>query len=235
MLEAAERVERGRVGVRWAGVVVAGAILGSVWLGSRWLGIEWSVESLREIVAGLGAWSPIAFIALLTFRSLLLLPGPLVLTASGLLFGAAAGALWGAIGLTLSALLQYVIVRWIGAEAIAAQLGPAYAGAIRVARTRAGSAILALASAYPAGPPIAVAQLAAAIAGMRPLVFTGAVLLGSGVRAASYAWLGSALIEGRGLAAAAVLLLALAGLPLLIPRTRAWLRAVWRGERAPSD
>lgn len=229
MFEAAGRAERERAVVRWAGVALAAALMGAAWLAGRWLGIEWSVESLREIVGGLGAWSPIAFIALLAFRSLLFLPGPLVLTASGLLFGAPAGALWGAIGLTLSALLQYAVVRWVGAEAIAVQLGPAYTGAIRVARTRAGGAILALASAYPAGPPIAIAQLAAAIASMRPLVFGSAVLLGSGVRAASYAWLGSALIERRGLAAAAVLLLALAGLPLLIPRTRAWLRAVWRG------
>ena len=231
MFGAAENAERSRAAVRWAGVAAAAALLGAAWFASRRLGIEWSVESLRRIVGSLGAWSPLAFVALLAFRPLLALPAPLVLTAAGLIFGAPAGALWGALGLTLSALLQYGLVHWIGTEAIAAQLGPAAGGAIRVARTRAGGAILAAASAHPAGPPVALAQLGAAIAGRRPLVFAGAVLLGSGVRASSYAWLGSALLERRGLFAAAALLLVLAGLPLLVPRSRAWLLAVWRGER----
>jgi uncharacterized membrane protein YdjX (TVP38/TMEM64 family) len=225
MFEAAQR----RSAVEWAGILLVVALLAAIWLGGRWLGLEWSVESLRATVGALGAWAPVAFVALVVFRSLFLLPGPLLLTASGLLFGASFGALWSALGLTLSALLQYAVVRWIGGDTLIAQLGPVHAGAIRVVRTRAGGAILALASAYPAGPPIAVAQLAAAVAGMQPALFASAVLLGSAVRAASFAWLGNALLEGRGLAAAAALLLALAGLPLLLPRTRAWLRDVWRG------
>ena len=220
-----------RSALRWGAVFGAAALVGCAWFAGRWYGIDWSVESLRRTVGSLGAWSPLAFIALLGMRSLLLLPAPLMLIAAGLIFGAPAGALWGALGLTLSALLQYGLVRWIGSDALAAQLGPAYGGAIRVARTRAGSAILALVSMYPAGPPITAAQLAAAIAGMRPPVFLGAVLLGSSVRASSYAWLGSALLEGRDLLAAGALLLALAGFPLLLPATRAWLLAVWRGER----
>jgi uncharacterized membrane protein YdjX (TVP38/TMEM64 family) len=229
MFEAAQGPRSRRSALEWAAMGLAGALLGAIWLGSRWLGLEWSVESLRSTVSALGPWAPAGFVVLLVFRSLLLLPGPLLLTVSGLLFGAPAGALWSALGLTLSALLQYAVVRWIGADALLGQLGPVHTAAIRVARTRAGGVILGLASAYPAGPPIAVAQLAAALAGMRPALFASAVLLGSGVRAASFAWLGSALLEGRGLAAAAALLLALAGLPLLLPRTRAWLRDIWRG------
>ena len=51
------------------------------------LGIEWDPSSVRELVAGLGAWGPVLFVGLLTFRQILLIPSQILLVAGGLCFG----------------------------------------------------------------------------------------------------------------------------------------------------
>ena len=53
------------------------------------MALDVSAESVQAYVLGLGFKAPLIFVALVTFRNFLLLPSMVVLTAGGLVFGAA--------------------------------------------------------------------------------------------------------------------------------------------------
>jgi uncharacterized membrane protein YdjX (TVP38/TMEM64 family) len=124
-------------------------------------GIEWSAASVRARVEDFGVWAPLVLIALLALRFALLIPSQVLLAAGGLLFGALAGALYGAVGLTLAAVIKYGLVQWTGVDALRAQLPARFAGMIALSRSRTGVGALAVVSAYPVGP-IGFVHLAAA-------------------------------------------------------------------------
>lgn len=197
--------------------VVGGGLLRDV------LGIEWSTDGVRTLVADAGLWAPIIFVLLLVFRILLVLPSVMLLPAGGLLFGVVEGSIYGTIGLTLSGLLNYGLVRWAGPEAFRSRIPPRFHGSLEIARSKAGAGAIAVISAYPIGP-ITIAQLGAAIAGMSFGTYMVAVTTGSLVRSATFSLFGASLVESDRLLWA---LLAMAGalvIPLLVPRSRAWLR-----------
>jgi uncharacterized membrane protein YdjX (TVP38/TMEM64 family) len=79
------------------------------------LGFEWSAQSVQAFVLGLGLKAPLIFVGLVTFRQFFFLPSGMVLTAGGLLFGAALGTLLGGMGIVLSALLLFFLARGMGA------------------------------------------------------------------------------------------------------------------------
>lgn len=186
-------------------------------------GLEWSARSVRETVDGFGLWAPLVLVAMLTFRFALLIPSQLLLIAGGLLFGVLAGTLYGALGLTLAAVVQYGLVQWTGVETLRAQLPARFQGALRLSRSRAGTLALSVVSGYPVGP-IGLVHLVAATTGIALGTFAAAIAAGSLVRAATFAYFGSTLLEGsRILIGSGVVLLA-AALPLAHPRSRGWLR-----------
>jgi uncharacterized membrane protein YdjX (TVP38/TMEM64 family) len=188
------------------------------------LDVEWSAESVRGLVNGFGVWAPLVFIALVAFRVLILVPSQIMLPAAGLLFGATLGAVYGAIGMTLSALMSFALVRVLGAEGIRRRFHHRFDAAFAVARSKIATGALALATAYPVGPMSAF-QFGAAMSGMSFLHYFVAVATGSVVRSATLAYFGSTLVdEGRLHVGAAVLGAALL-IPLLVPRWRAWLRS----------
>jgi uncharacterized membrane protein YdjX (TVP38/TMEM64 family) len=197
--------------------VVGGGMLRSA------LGIEWSTEGVRAMVADAGIWAPLTFIALLVFRLLLVIPSVILLPAGGLLFGTIEGSLYGTIGLTLSALLNYGLVKWAGPEAFRSRIPPRFHGALELARTRAGAAAVTVISGYPFGP-ITIAHLGAAIAGMSFLTFLVAVAIGSLVRSATFSLFGASLVESDRLVWALFAMTAALLIPLLFPRSRAWLK-----------
>jgi uncharacterized membrane protein YdjX (TVP38/TMEM64 family) len=189
------------------------------------LGIEWSVEGLRALVERLGVWAPIAFVLLVAFRAPLFLPSQLVLTVGGLCFGAGRGALYGGAGILLAGALAFGLTRWLGAEELRRRLPSGFRRTLEAAGRRGGAAIVALASGYPFGP-VTFFHAAAALTSMRFVTFLAAAGVGSLARAATYAWFGSSLVEGRWLgSAAAAALLGAPLLPLLHPRVRAWVRS----------
>lgn len=198
------------------------------------LGVEWSTGSVRELVRGFGVWGPLVLVGLLTFRFFILIPSQILLTAGGVLFGVLAGTLYGALGLTLAAVVKYGIVRWTGVEALRAQLPARFRGAAALSRSRTGATALALVSCYPVGP-IGFVHLVAATTGMALLVFTTAIGAGSLVRAATFAYFGSTLLEGERVLLGSALILVVAGLPLLHPRSRGWIRQSFLREKPTGD
>ena len=188
------------------------------------LDVEWSADSIRGLVDGFGVWAPLVFIALITFRVLILVPSQVMLPAAGLLFGAKFGAFYGAIGMTLSALMSFAFVRMLGADGIRRQFHHRFDAAFTLARSRVGAGALTFATGYPVGPMSAV-QFGAAMSGMSFFRYFIAVALGSAVRSATLAYFGSTLLDERQLYTGAAVLGAVLLIPLLVPRWRAWLRA----------
>ena len=205
---------------------IASIALGTLLVGGTFLrdalGLDWSTASVRALVDGFGVWAPLLFISLVTFRLIVMIPSQILLAAAGLLFGVKMGTIYGALGMTLSALLNFAVVRVAGIDAIRDRLPRRLDGAIAAARSNVGAGALAIAAGYPVGP-ISAFQVGAALTGMTFLSYSVAVAAGSTVRAATYSYFGSTLFEGRQLLAGAAVVVAAAILPLLFPGSRARL------------
>lgn len=218
--------------------VVAALVGGVHWLRTS-LGIGLDADSVRSIVGESGLWAPVAFVALLSFRIFLFVPGlgPLLLTIAGALFGSVAGTLYGALGLTLTACFAFGFVRVIGAEPLRSRVPSRFHPLLDFGRSRSGAAVLTVLSGYPVGPSV-MAQGGAAVAGMTFLPYLLAVGVGSGIRAGTYAVFGNALVEGEGLVFSGVLAVAAFTLPLFHARTREVLLVALRppaAGTAPQD
>jgi uncharacterized membrane protein YdjX (TVP38/TMEM64 family) len=178
----------------------------------------------------------LGLVALIVFRGLLGIPSGVALIAAGLCFGVLAGSLYGAVGLTLSALGTFLLARYAGRDAVQSRLPDRLRFLFTNAGTRLAAGLVALGTAYPLGAPSVIH----ALAGVTPMPltsFAGAVAAGSGVRAVIYAGFGNAIVAGglAGLLWASLALTALVVLPLLFPGTRAWLRRLLALRPEPAD
>ena len=220
---------------RWlARLVGLAAALAVVVALQRWLGFSWDAESLRAQVDRLGVWGPLAFVGMVTFRQLLLMPHQLLLVAGGLALGGPLATACGAAGLWISGLAIFALIRWLGADGLRARVPPGLARWLERAGTRGAAGILALFTAYPVGN-ITTGHVAGGLSPMPLRWFAGATALGSPVRAGIFAFFGGALAEGDWrLAAALAIATGLILAPLLHPRVRAWAGAQFRvgGEEA---
>ena len=215
---------------RWLGLGVLACLCAVAWFSRTQLGISWDLDGLRALVDGLGVWGPAAFVALVTFRTVLFVPSQLALIAGGICFGTLGGTLYGALGLLASGLLVFVLTRWLGADIVRSRVPASVQRALAAAGSRGGAILVGLGTGYPVGN-VTGYHAAAALTPMRLDVFTVAVALGSLGRAWTYAFFGNAILERSNaelLAMAAVVGLAAALLPLLHPRVRSWLRERWR-------
>jgi len=220
---------------RLARIAVVLALVGAAVAGRSLRGIEGNVEALRGLVGRLGLWAPVAFVLLVAFRTPLLLPSQVVLLAGGLLFGTQGGTIYGALGLILSGVMAFALTRWLAGSGIRRRVPAGMRRTLDLAGTRGGAAILALATAWPVGA-LALYHAAAALTRMSFALFLAALSLGSVPRAWTYAYFGSSLVEGRwlhvGLAAG---ILALALLPLVHPRVRAFVRGQFEEVEPPLE
>ena len=157
------------------------------------LGIELSAESIQAVITGLGWKAPAIFVGLVTFRQFLLLPSALVLPAGGVIFGAGLGTLLGAAGIMISAAIKYAIARGLGREWLRPRFGAAVEAFERHARST-GPLLVGLATAHPAGP-MAPSHWGAGFASVPVLSFAVAVAIGAPIRAFTYAFFGSSLLE----------------------------------------
>ena len=114
------------------------------------LGIEWSAQAVQAFVLGLGLKAPFIFVGLVTFRQFFFLPSGVVLTAGGLLFGAALGTLLGGIGIVLSALMLFFLARGMGSGWVRSRLRARFRSFDRRART-AGPVVVGLMTGHPMG------------------------------------------------------------------------------------
>ena len=186
------------------------------------LGIEWSVQAVQAFVLGLGLKAPLIFVGLVTFRQFFFLPSGVVLTAGGLLFGAALGTLLGGIGIVLSALMLFFLARGMGSGWVRSRLRVRFRSFDRRART-AGPVVVGLMTGHPMGV-MTPFHLAAGVSGISWLAFLVVVLVAGPIRAATYAYLGANLLDvgSARFWLASALLVALAILPLAHPRVRRW-------------
>lgn len=200
------------------------AIVAAVLYARSVLELEWSLDSIREAVEGMGVWGPVAFIAMVSFRHFLLLPHMVVLVAGGLVFGTVGGAVYGAIGIWNAAMGVFLLTRWFGADSLRTRLSPGMQRVLDRASSRGGLGTLAFLNAYPF-LTITIFHAAAGLTTMSAFTFAVAVALTSPIRTFTYAYFGSAIMDGSwqhiaGATAIAGLLLA----PLLIPRVRERIR-----------
>ena len=179
---------------------------------------ELTPATIQAWVATLGWQGPVLYVAILTFRRLLLIPAGVLLVAGGLCFGITAATLLGGLGIVLSAAIRFGVARGVWRPWLARRWGGSGLGA----RVNAlGPFTVSVTTAHPIGPMAWIHFLA----GLSPLsfaTFAVAVAVGAPARAFVYALLGSTLLDvgSPRFVAAVVALLAVALLPLLHPRTR---------------
>jgi uncharacterized membrane protein YdjX (TVP38/TMEM64 family) len=215
---------------RWFALAALALLLGVAWFARTRLGISWDLDALRALVDGLGVWGPAAFVAVVTFRTVLFVPSQLALIAGGICFGTTGGTLFGALGLLASGLLVFTLTRWLGADAVRSRVPAAVQRALAAAGSRGGAVLVGIGTGYPVGN-VTGYHAAAALTPMRVDVFTVAVGLGSLGRAWTYAFFGNAILERSSAELVAIAVgvgLATALLPLLHPRVRGWARERWQ-------
>jgi uncharacterized membrane protein YdjX (TVP38/TMEM64 family) len=174
-----------------AGVIVLG-LAGAYWLHVQ-SDIDWKPEALRDYVAALGFYGPIAVVTIMTFRPFLGLPTWLVLLACGMLFGPWLGALYGSIGGLLGGALIFGMARAFGRDAVQGRIG----GALRVfddLLARRGVPWLALYTAVPI-TPLTPAFASAGVSRMGLWPFCAAIGIGLLPRAGVYTFAGQAAVE----------------------------------------
>jgi uncharacterized membrane protein YdjX (TVP38/TMEM64 family) len=170
--------------------------------------------------------APASFVALVSFRHVLLLPSALVLSAGGVCFGATQGALLGAAGVTLSGLAQFGIVRGVRPEYILRRLGKPMQRFSEIIE-RAGAWVVGVATAHPASPMTAF-HWGAGLTTMPVIAFAIALSLGAVTRSFAYAFFGSTLLDPGSprFYVAGLVLIAAALLPLAHPGVRRRLLTV---------
>jgi uncharacterized membrane protein YdjX (TVP38/TMEM64 family) len=102
---------------RWAGVALAVVVLAVV---APRLGE--ALPRLFAWVEGLGAWGPIAYIALYVLATVLVVPGALVTLAGGAIFGLAEGTAWVFVGAVIGSGLAFLIGRYLARDAVATRI-----------------------------------------------------------------------------------------------------------------
>jgi uncharacterized membrane protein YdjX (TVP38/TMEM64 family) len=230
----AEKRLTGRASHRWRRWLPLVVFLATGWFLREALGLDLSAEAVRAAVAEAGFWAPVFYVGLLLFRTVLLIPSLILLPAGGLLFGAFEGSIYGTIGLTLSGLLNFGLVKWIGPENLRARVQDRFSGLLEVAAGKMGALAVAVISGYPVGP-ITFVQFGASIAGMGFFTYLMAVGSGSLVRAVAFSFFGASLVESDQLGWALAAIVCVVAIPLLIPRSREWLRQGFGRNSEPDD
>jgi uncharacterized membrane protein YdjX (TVP38/TMEM64 family) len=189
-------------------------------------------EDVRRWVDAAGPLAPLAFVPLSAALGLLLVPGPLLSAASGLLFGTAVGVGVSLAAAVLSALAAQAVGRRIGAEG-AAQLGGARLEAVGAFLERRGLVAVVVQRLTPAVPDGPV-NYAAGLVRLRPRDLALGTLIGSAPRAFAYTALGDSLDDLTSpLALAALSVLVLAGLAGTLLAGRAVVHARRRRRGPP--
>ncbi|MFV2104477.1 TVP38/TMEM64 family protein [Micromonospora sp. LOL_024] len=81
------------------------------------------VDTLRDRVAATGVWAPLLFTAGYAVGTVLLVPGVLLTTAAGALFGVVGGSVVVLVGATLGAVASFLLGRLLGRPAVERLVG----------------------------------------------------------------------------------------------------------------
>jgi uncharacterized membrane protein YdjX (TVP38/TMEM64 family) len=157
-------------------------------------GVEMNTESLRDAVADLGVFGPLAMIGIVAFRPFLLLPSWLVMLATGMLFGPVLGTACGAVGGVLGGVLIFGIARALGREAVQTYLRVGALRSFEEFLVLRGAPWLALYTAIPFSPLTPVFA-GSGLSRMRFALFATAIAMGFVPRAGLFAVAGRAAVE----------------------------------------
>ncbi len=83
-----------------------------------------SPGELRDGVAGLGPWAPVAWVLLYAVLTIAFFPGSISTAASGLLFGPWLGTVLALVGATIGSTGAFLVGRGLGRDQVAALAGP---------------------------------------------------------------------------------------------------------------
>jgi len=147
-----------------------------------------SQEEVRGLVEGAGAGAPLVFVVVSAVLGALLIPGPLLSAASGVLFGTALGFPVSLAAAVLGASLAFSVSRWWAHDAVAEVAGPRVS-AFREFVGRRGFLAVFYARLAP-GVPYNAVNYAAGLTPVRLPVFAAATAIGAAPRAFAYTALG---------------------------------------------
>lgn len=203
--------------VRLAGLGVLVALVFSAGL----LAAPGSAHGLRNQLAGLGLWGPLAMIATYALLTCAMVPGPVLAGASGLLFGTALGTLIAIVSATLGASAAFLIARGLAQRPYAALV----TGRLRdwTQRIERRGFLAVLYARIAPGAPFALVSYAAGMTRVRLREFAAATMIGASPRAFAYAALGGSIgnySSPQALAGLGVLVAMSLGGALLLWRTR---------------
>lgn len=156
------------------GLLVAGALL----LRFTPLGELWRAEAVGDALATVrdAAWGPALLLLLYLVISPLVVPLMPLIFAGGLLYGPLYGALWNVLGAIAGSALTYGLGRALGRDTVEHWLGPERIA--RVDGVLARHAFWSLVRVRFVPVPAALVNYAAALAGVRPVVFLTSSVLG---------------------------------------------------------
>lgn len=103
------------------GLLLVGLLL--LYVASRVLGLDQWLKQLQPWIASLGAWGPLAFVAVYVLATVLAVPGSVLTIAGGLLFGWLYGTLYVSLGSTLGAAACFLIARYLARESLLKTFG----------------------------------------------------------------------------------------------------------------
>jgi uncharacterized membrane protein YdjX (TVP38/TMEM64 family)/rhodanese-related sulfurtransferase len=218
-----------RLSLRWAlAALLAAAVVTALVLRDRL-----DLPAIEAAIAGLGAWGPVAFVALFAAGTVLFLPGSLLGLAGGVLFGPLWGTALNLAGGTLGAILAFLAARYLATDWVARRTGGRLRHVIEGVEAE-GWRFVALVRLVPLIPfNLANYALGLTRISLGPYALATAVAMMPGT--AAYAWLGHAgqgALAGDagalryallGLAALAVIAL----LPPLVRRMRPAAPVAW--------
>ena len=194
---------------------------------SEHFGVSISLETASQFnawIESLGWIGPLGFVVLVVARLFIGLSSHIVLTLGGMAFGVTGGIIWGATGLTISAVIQYLVARLFTDRLRTSSEDSRYR-TVESQVSRFGVAPVFLITAHPLGPQTLV-NVAAGLLGLPFFSFVLAIALSTPIRAGFYAVLGASVLtlEWEQIVAITVGLIVLAVLPFLLPRVRSFFQ-----------
>nr|WP_229746020.1 TVP38/TMEM64 family protein [Rhodococcus trifolii] len=136
-----------------------------------------TVEQLRAWAGSWGPGFPVAFFVAHVLLTITPIPRTLFTISAGVLFGAATGLLIAVAATTVSAVLAFLLVRWVGRDIVAARLRHPALAAVDARLARRGW--LAVGSLRLIAPvPFSVVNYCAGVSAVRVVPFALATLVG---------------------------------------------------------
>jgi len=157
------------------------------------VGLEFSIQGIQDWVNKWGIAAPAIYFIIVVLRVVILIPSVLLLVVGGFCFGTFWGTLLGSSGILVSALIQFAIGRGVGRHWIEKKLSDRILEVERRIR-RGGPLVIGLVTAYPAGV-MTPFHWASGFTSMQLVPFTIAVGIGAIIRAFSFAFFGSSLVD----------------------------------------